>query len=197
MSDTKELQDALAAEKRAAKTLELGGATIPLGVAVLLYVVSLLFGNTNGFSGAETLLGLGDVSIMEQVFALASAIGMILTLITLVARRTMLAQIAWMLVGLGLFVALWAFWAANSTGPGFYLLLLGDIIAVVAFARIIMHKSPEQRAAEERVRELAARPNAVVAVQTHTPKDAADDNPVLIDDRRAQAAERHRRQREN
>ena len=197
MSDTKELQDALAAEKRAAKTLELGGATIPLGVAVLLYVVSLLFDNTNGFSGAETLLGLGDVSIMEQVFALASAIGMILTLITLVARRTMLAQIAWMLVGLGLFVALWAFWAANSTGPGFYLLLLGDIIAVVAFARIIMHKSPEQRAAEERVRELAARPNAVVAVQTHTPKDAADDNPVLIDDRRAQAAARHRRQREN
>ena len=143
MSDTKELQEALAAEKRAAKTLELGGATIPLGVAVLLYVVSLLFDNTNGFSGAETLLGLGDVSIMEQVFALASAIGMILTLITLVVRRTVIAQIAWMLVGLGLFVALWAFWAANSTGLGFYLLLLGDIVAVVAFARIIMRKSPE------------------------------------------------------
>ena len=119
MSDTKELQDALAAEKRAAKTLELGGATIPLGVAVLLYVVSLLFDNTNGFSGAETLLGLGDVSIMEQVFALASALGMVLTLITLVARRTVIAQIAWMLVGLGLFVALWAFWAENSTGLGF------------------------------------------------------------------------------
>lgn len=198
MSSTKEFEQAAAAERKAARTMGLSGQVVTLAVALVFFVLYLVLNHTTGVRGFQVLAGVEGVSLMERIFAYGTSLGMLGTVITLATRRTYVGWISWMFVGFSFFVALWALWALGSesgAGIGFFCGVLADLVAFIGFSRVAMRKSPEQLAAQERMRAAAGQLDPVAAVQEDiraTP--VAEQNPLLIDDRRAQAAARYRRQ---
>ncbi|QPK78362.1 hypothetical protein G7Y31_07185 [Corynebacterium lizhenjunii] len=190
------LAQARIAEKKAARSVTLGAQGLPLILSVVGFALSLPLVVSAGVRGWAMLGSFSQMTLMEYVFYLFSAIGAVATVSVLLTRRTVLAQIAWMCVTLGFFLALWAFWASSRTGGaglGFLVTVLANACAMVAYALLIMRKSPEQQAAERRVRELARELDLVGQVQEAARH--AEAAPQLADDRRAQAAHRHQRAR--
>ncbi len=192
-----ELERAIAAEKQAARFLDLRGSIGTLVAAVIAWVLSLFLEQTAGTRGFEVFAGGPGVTIVELVFAVLSAAGMVMTILALATRRTTAAWIAWMLVGVATFVALWAFWtlgARDGAGLGFWVGELGNLLALVGFSRVTMRKSAAQREAEAHTRKVATQLDEVGTLQAEINRPpAADDNPLLVDDRRARAARRHQR----
>lgn len=197
MTSPDDLDSARTAEKRAAAYLSLEGYWPALVGSVALWCAYLMLPHTAGLRGIDVIAGADGASLMEAVFAWAGTAAAVGTALVLATRLTMLAWVSWMLWGLSFFTSLWAVWALGSAagaGYGFYLGLLGAVVGTVAFALVVFRKSPEQVAAEQRARAAAAQLDPVGQAQADATRafDAAA-NPLLIDDRRAQAAARHRR----
>ncbi|HDM2782476.1 TPA: hypothetical protein PZN16_002929, partial [Staphylococcus aureus] len=72
--------------------------------------------------------------------------------------------------------------------------MLATFLAFLGFSLVALRRSPEQRAAEEKVRASAGQLDEVGKFQS----DIASPQPqeLLVDDRRKKAAERHRHQQE-
>jgi len=136
---------------------------------------------------------------METVSAWLALLGVgVLTTATLLTRRATLGLIAWMMVTVSFFVNLWGFWyrgfPADGPAIGMWVGMLATFLAFLGFSLVALRRSPEQRAAEEKVRASAGQLDEVGKFQS----DIASPQPqeMLVDDRRKKAAERHRHQHE-
>lgn len=201
MSSTQEFEQAAAAERKAAQGLDLRGQVVALSVALVFYVLYLALDHTAGVRGVQVVVGHSGISLMERIFAYGTTAGMVCTALTLATRHTYAGWIAWMLSGFSFFVALWAVWALGTeggAGVGFYCAVIADLMALVAFSRVAMRKSPEQLAAQARMRAAAGRLDAVALAQAESSADHGHaPHLLLVDDRRAQAAARYRRQQDS
>lgn len=203
--DARSAHEAVAAERRAAKRIELGNFRYLLTASVVAYVAYLLLPYAGAAHGWESLALMETsegvrISIMETVSAWFALLGVgVLTTATIFVRRTSLALVAWMLVTISFFINLWGFWfrgsAADGASIGMYVGALSTLLAFVAYCNVALRRSPEQLAAAERVRETSGKLDHVGLLQTEAATDLpAEHNPLLVDDRRSQAAARYRRQ---
>ncbi|WP_175973104.1 Rv2732c family membrane protein [Corynebacterium sp. Marseille-Q2823] len=203
--DLKSVHDAVAAEKRAAQTLELGKHKYALIVSVLAWAAYLVLPYAGDARGWEALFVGGTaegvrISLMETVSAWLALGGVgILTTATIITRRTKLALVAWMMTTISFFANLWGFWyrdsAADGAAIGMYVGVFSTLVAFLVYCQVALRRSPEQLAAAERVREVAGHLDHVGVLQTEAATELpAEQNPLLIDDRRSRAASRHRRQ---
>ncbi|APT92369.1 hypothetical protein CPHO_05080 [Corynebacterium phocae] len=203
MSRAKEITEAVEAERQAAKNLDLGGQLPFFIVALVLFTAFLALPFSATSRGFEVFTGAASISPMEAVFCFASAAAMVMTVVTLMTKRTKIGWIAWMLSGFSFFAAIWAFWAlgfSGGAGVGFFVAVLADLVALVGFSLVAMRKSPEQLAAQERVRRVSGQLDEVGDLQQksrtgYTAGTSANRAPSpIVDDRRAQAAARYKRQ---
>lgn len=191
------------AERRAAQTMDLGGHKVTLCIAVVAYILYLILPYAGSAHGWEALtFGTTSsgvrISIMETVSAWLALIGLgVLTPVTLFTRRATPGLIAWMLVTVSFFANLWGFWFRGSTSDGaslgMWVGMLATFLAFLAYSMVALRRSPEQKAAEARVRATAGQLDEVGEFQSRI--DAAPQREPLVDNRRKQAAERHRAQR--
>ena len=197
-------QDAIAAERRAAKTIELGAHRYALIAAVVLWAAYLIFPYAGAAHGWEALV-MGTtaegvkISVVEAISAWLALLGIgVFTTATILTRRTSLALVAWMMVTISFFSHLWGFWyrgsAADGAAIGMYVGALATCVAFLVYCQVALRRSPEQLAAQERVREAAGKLDQVGLLQSEAATDLpAEQNPLLIDNRRSQAASRYRR----
>lgn len=202
--------DLAALEKQRAGTVDLGARRWVLAALVALYVLALLLpfaGDASGwrmltFTEPETV----DVAIGERVFVVLSFVCLpVFTLLLVIMRRTSLALFAWMAGCVSLVAALLGLWlrqtgsTGDSTGAGMYLAIACVLVAVPFLTAAWTRRDPEQQKMEALRREQTDF-NPVAEAQAAAGKQSvrrAENAGQLIDDRRARAAERHRRARED
>ncbi|EGT5574271.1 MULTISPECIES: Rv2732c family membrane protein [Corynebacterium] len=197
-------EQAHAAERAAAKKMELGNHKVTLIIAIVVWVAYLVLPYAGPAHGWEALqLGTTDdgvrISIMETVSAWFSLVGIgVLTTLTVATHRTNFALAAWMMVAISLFISLWSFWFRGSTvdspSIGMWVGILASLIAFLAYCQVAFKRSPEQVAAAEKARREASKLDQVGILQTEAATTLApEENPLLIDDRRRQAARRYKK----
>lgn len=189
---------------------------LALGIAFLLWIVSLVLpfttGGPNGESSVRTyeiLLVSGTaraagITITEFVFVILTAIGPgVLNLILLLTRSTIVSWLLWMFSCVSAFFIVLALWLrhtavdnpAGSASFGMYLAILPVLICVVVSSNIILRRTPEQLSMAER-RRAEDHLDSVGLLQAEEFKSQNqrdwETNPLLIDDRRAQAHARAR-----
>ena len=195
-------QKAARAERRAAQTMDLGGHRVTLWIAVVAYILYLVLpyaGASHGWDAltfGTTSSGV-KISIMETVSAWLAVIGLgLLTPATLFTRRATPGLIAWMLVTVSFFANLWSFWFRGSTADGasigMWIGALATLLAFLAYCMVALCRSPEQKTAEAQVRATAGQLDEVGELQSSI--DTAPRQAAFADNRRKQAAERHRAQ---
>lgn len=194
-------------EKKAARKISLSGFSGLLIGALVLWIISLALPVTSGARGIEVLLftptGDTNATIAEFIHALVVFLGVgLFNGLLLITRRTLFSWLAWLFSGIGLFYSVFALWMRqtqdtdNVSGIGMYLSVGAVILAVIALSSVILRRDPEQtRIAQERASNdnLDAVGEAQRAARRTNPDASQEDNALLIDDRRARAAERHRR----
>ena len=140
-------------------------------------------------------------SIAEYLFSWFSLVGLgVFGTCAVVLRRYRLAAAGWVLTGMALVFALMSVWLRRSTmavdmpghRAGMYLAMAAVLVAVFAYVPLITRRGGEQEAiAMERA--AAQGTDEVALAQRAAAEHAHERNPLLVDDRRARAAERHRR----
>ncbi|RSZ61718.1 hypothetical protein EAH68_11600 [Corynebacterium hylobatis] len=199
--------DLAAREKRASARVYLGKQLWLLVAALVLYVVSLVLPQAGQVRGYEVLFQLAPaqeagIKITEYVYSILVFLGVgVLTTLVLITRRTALASLAWMFTTVGFAYSIFAVWL-RQTRPtaedgvemniGFWLSLLAVGLAFLGFAFVVLRRSPEQ--AEIARARAQADPLDEVGRMQQDANFAAETNPLLQDDRRARASERHRPQ---
>ncbi|MCS5479170.1 hypothetical protein NYP18_05830 [Corynebacterium sp. YIM 101645] len=199
--------DLAAREKRASARVYLGKQFWLLVAALALYVVSLVLPQAGQVRGYEVLLQLepareAGIKITEYVYSILVFLGVgVLSTLVLITRRTALASLAWMFTTVGFAYSIFAVWL-RQTRPtaedgvemniGFWLSLLAVGLAFLGFAFVVLRRSPEQ--AEIARARAQADPLDEVGRMQQNANFSADTNPLLQDDRRARASERHRPQ---
>ena len=199
---SKQQENPIQAERRSARTMDLRNQVIPLIVAVVFYVAWLILPHSAGILGFEIITFSSDaretMSIAEFVFAILATLGVgVCTTLTLVTRRAIFGLIGWMLVTVGFAYSLFMVWMrgarADSAEIGLWCGIVAVAIATVSFSLVALRRSPEQMEAAQQAREAASQLDAVGQAQMDIRREAAPkDNPLLVDDRRARAARRHR-----
>lgn len=193
-------------EREAARTMDLRGQVFVLLAAFILFLAFLALPYAGSTRGFVVLLRLPaadglNIGIVETVFMVLLTIGVgILTPITLLTRNANAGLVAWMMTTVAFAISLMVFWMRGTSGVGanigLYIGVLAAGVATVSYSLVALRRSPAQREAEQRAREEAARLDVIGEVQSRIrPHSAGADNPLLVDDRRAQAARRHRAQR--
>lgn len=209
LPDAEASRDLAAAEKKAARRMELGGHLWVLLAALVLFVIYLVTPHAGDVRGYEVVLRLpaavdGDIKITEYVYAWLSALGIgVFTTLTLITRRTVFGLIAWMLTTVALIFSLLALWLRQTRSVadqdmdmsvGFFLSLIGVALAVYSYSRIALRRSPEQaqlaeaRAQDENLDEVGYLQREAMTVRQHT---SFETNPLFVDDRRQRATERY------
>ena len=194
-------------EKHLATRLDLGWRAWVLAAVAAVYVVTLFMPYAAGIPGWQMLTFTepadAHIALAERVFTLVSFASLVVfSVLALVLRHTSPAMLAWMTGGIGLGAALLGTWmrqtgtAGGSTGAVMYLAIVCLVIAVPVLTSAWLRRDPEQERYEQARRENPeANPVADVqsaATQAHSHAGSAQDLPAhLIDDRRAQARERH------
>ena len=169
-------------------------------VAYILYLVLPYAGPSHGWEAltfGTTSSGV-RISLMETVSAWLALLGLgVLTPVTLFTRRATPGLVAWMLVTVSFFANLWGFWFRGSTADGaslgMWVGMLATFLAFLAYCLVALRRSPEQKAAEAQVRATAGQLDEVGEFQPAI--NAAPRQVPIVDNRRKQAAERHRAQR--
>lgn len=202
-------------EKKASRFVDLsGGYLYALIVAFVLFAVGLALPHTGDVRGYEALLGLADaqsanIRLAERVFVILGTLAaVVFTGLTLITRRTVFANIAYILSGMSLFSSIFGMWmriqsaeveGATGLGIGIFLEVAAVIVLVYSYSIVIFRRSPEQlelarqRAAHENLDEVGyAQRSAMVTKQ----QDVTDHNPLLVDDRRRRASQRHQNNNE-
>lgn len=198
--------DLASLEKQRAGTVDLGARRWVLAAAAAVYAVSLILPFAGEAAGWQMLAfaepdGV-DVAIGERVFALLSFLCLaVFTLLLVIMRRTTFALFAWMAGCVSLVAALLGLWlrqtgsTADSTGAGMYLAIACVIVAVPLLTAAWMRRDPEQQKMEALRREHTDF-NPVAEAQADAGRQSvrrAENAGTLIDDRRARAVQRHRR----
>lgn len=190
------------AEKKAASTVDMGAKRWVLAAAVAIYVVALFLPFVGGASLWQVLVATdaaqdAQTAITEYVFAWISLIGVgVLTTLAVVTQRFALAVPAWMVTTVSLVYSVLGIWLRNSNasgisrGPGYYLVLLAVVIVVFTVFPLILSRNESQAAVAKQRAEAQGKDEVALAQRAATREQ---ENPLLIDDRRARAAERHRK----
>lgn len=190
-------------EKQAAKRIDIAPVLPHLGVALAAYLIGLAGPIITKVRMALAVIqetGGADLKITEWVYLYTSFLGTGLCLILLLATRRMgFAIAAWVFSGIALFSSLLALWLRQTdkgdatSGWGMYLSIFGVILAVYALSNIIMRRSDQQKKlAEERASlEITDAVGLAQRDLLAQQKRDWDTNPLFVDDRRQQAAERH------
>lgn len=192
------------AEKTAASTVDMGARRWVLAAAAALYLVAMVLPFVGDASGWQVLAATGaakdaQTAITEYVFAWISLIGVgILTTLAVVTQRFAITVPAWMVTTVSLVFSVLGVWLRNSSGlgisrgPGYYLAIL-CVVAVVFTTFPLMLSRNESQAAVARERAESQGKDEVAMAQRAATRQ--QDNPLLIDDRRSRAAQRHKRTR--
>ena len=190
------------AEKKAASTVDMGAKRWVLAAAVAIYLVALFLPFVGGTSLWQVLAVTdaaedAQTAITEYVFAWISLIGVgILTTLAVVTQRFALAVPAWMVTTVSLVYSVLGIWLRNSNasgisrGPGYYLVVLAVVIVVFTVFPLILSRNESQAAVAKQRAEAQGKDEVALAQRAATREQ---ENPLLIDDRRARAAERHRK----
>jgi len=190
------------AEKKAASTVDMGAKRWVLAAAVAVYLVALFLPFVGGASLWQALAATdaakdAQTAITEYVFAWISLIGVgVLTTLAVATQRFALAVPAWMVTTVSLVYSVLGIWLRNSNasginrGPGYYLVLLAVVIVVFTVFPLILSRNEEQAAVARKRAEAQGKDEVALAQRAATREQ---ENPLLIDDRRARAAERHRK----
>ncbi|WP_083584073.1 hypothetical protein [Corynebacterium sp. NML130628] len=186
--------------------MELGPARWVLGAASIVWIIALFLPFVGDVAGWQVLtLGEGarnvDTKVTEYVFVWLGFLGVgVFTSIVVAARRFGVATVAWMISTVGLVSSLLAVWLRKSStgvaeqfshGPAFYLEVVAVLVVVLTYIPLFVHKTTADPAhvknqPSEIDKDVA---NAqLTATRTH---HAQETNPLLIDDRRANAVKRH------
>ena len=190
------------AEKKAASTVDMGAKRWVLAAAVAIYLVALFLPFVGGASLWQVLAATdvakdAQTAITEYVFAWISLVGVgILTTLAVVTQRFALALPAWMVTTVSLVYSVLGIWLRNSNasginrGPGYYLVVLAVVIVVFTVFPLILSRNEEQAAVAKKRAEAQGKDEVALAQRAATREQ---ENPLLLDDRRARAAERHRK----
>ncbi len=202
---TQETTTAANAEKIAAAEVAMGAKRWVLAACVAVYLVALLLPFAGGVPGWQ-ILALTDASrdarttLTEYIFVWTSFLGLgVLTTLAVALRRFTVAVPAWMLTTVSLVFSVLGIWLRNQSAPetsrgiGYYLAALAVLVAVFTLFPVILSRSEEHKAAAEELARVQEADDVALAQRSAT-KQAPGDNPILVDDRRARAAERHRKQ---
>ncbi|MHA2789172.1 Rv2732c family membrane protein [Corynebacterium sp. S7] len=199
-----------AQERKIATTVSMGNTRWVLVGVIVVYVLSLFLPYMGGISGLEILIhsqGAQDagIKITESAFVWLSFLGIaVFTTLLVITKRSTPYILAWSVTTVALIMALLALWLRQTSsgagsGIGIYLAILAVIVAEIAFITLVTKRNPEQEQVAL-ARTQIDDTDEVGHVQLHASTNAAerfgDDNPLLIDDRRARASERHRKQAE-
>ncbi|AIU32900.1 MULTISPECIES: hypothetical protein [Corynebacterium] len=198
-------------EKTVSRRVSTDGARAGMLVALVLFLVGLALPHTGGIRGAQLLIpgDYGSVKVAEHIFVYVGTLSVVvLNGLTLLFRRTLAANLCYLLGGISLLVSLFCLWMRlqskefqGQTGIGIGLLLevAATIILVFFLSLIIFARSDEQakiaqaRAEHENLDEVGyAQRSLRIAEQASMPKE----NPLFIDDRRRLAAAKHKKNQE-
>lgn len=190
------------AERKIAQKMDLRNQVIPLALAVVLYVAWLVLPHSAGIRGYEIITfsatARESMSIAEFVFAILITLGVgVFTTLVLITRKAVFGLIGWMLVTVGFAYSLFMIWMrgarADGAEVGMWLGIAAVTIATFSFALVALRRSPEQMAAEKQARQEASKLDTIGQAQMDIRQESAPEvNPLLVDDRRARAAQRHR-----
>ncbi|WNI12410.1 hypothetical protein RIU96_09340 [Corynebacterium sp. Z-1] len=204
--------DQLAREERAAASrVDLVATRWALIAAVVLYVIALFLPFAGNVAGWQilTFTDAADAvqaKLTEYAFTVLSFIGLVvLTSLVLATRRFPLAAAGWMFTTVSFLISILAIWLRRTSsafdqgfyhGPGIYLAIVAVGIAVFAYIPVVLRRSETQSEIAERRGALEGRDEVALAQRAATRETASRENPLLVDDRRARAAERHKKNRE-
>lgn len=196
-------------EKQAAGTISLKSGRGYLIVAWALFTIGLLLPHAGSLSGWQVLMWRNTIDgvhigIVESVFVWLGTLGLVISGgLLLITKRTIFANITYLLTGMALLASLFGMWmrlqdkeiaGGPGLGVGFLLQVLAVVITTYALSVMILRRSDEQkaiaqqRAENEDLDEVGyVQRAALVSQQQNTPET----NPLLVDDRRKRAAERH------
>ncbi|NLA56992.1 MAG: hypothetical protein GX859_12020 [Corynebacterium humireducens] len=193
-------------EKRVASRLDLGGRLWLFVAAVALYAVSLVLPQAGSVRGYEVLFQMdpaaeAGIKLTEYVYATLAFLGVgVLTTLTLLTRRLAIAIPGWMITTVGTAYSLFALWLRQTRSSaddgvemnlGFWVSLLALILAFLGYAMTMFRRNPEQqKVAHDRA---TADPLDEVGRLQQQANVSAENNPLLIDDRRSRASERHQK----
>lgn len=204
-------QDLAQAERKEAGRFDLSTYGKLLLAAWVLFVGALLLPHGGNVRGWQVLtfqaksMGL-KIGVAEVAFVLLGTLGVVVFGgLLLITKRTVFANISFLLCGMALFASLFGMWMRlqdreNTGGPGLGMGLLIEVFAVLfavyALSFMVMRRSEaQQRIAEQRAQHdsLDAVGKAQQDVFGGRQYNQPETNPLLIDDRRKQAAQRHRK----
>lgn len=208
MAEEKEsAQDLARQEREASKSVDLGASRWVLLGCVVVYLVALFLPFAADASGWQVLVPgeasrQAQVKVTEHLFVWFSFLGLaVLTSLVVATKRFALAAPGWMATTIALILSLLAVWLRRSSatydaglhhGPGIYLAIAAVAVAVFAYIPVVVRRTPAQRELAERLRN-ADQYDDVARAQASAAISRGEDNPLLVDDRRARATERHRR----
>jgi len=204
--------DLARAERRAAGTIILGSATVPLIIGILLVVTAFFLPHSGEVRGYDVLL-FSDRSdqflttMPERIFVwLAFVGGILLTAATLISKATIVGWVNWVVCGIGVFYCFLAVGMRNTRGPeepgsgpgiGLWLTGLGLLIIVIALSTRVFRRTAVQSAINTRRREAADKDEESLAAQQRLRVGMpAVPHTTDVDDRRARVAARRRAREE-
>ncbi|WP_342319903.1 hypothetical protein [Corynebacterium mayonis] len=192
-------------EREAAKKVEFGSSRWVLLVCVVVYLAALFMPFAGGVNGWQVVARRGvdaaDIKLTEQVFVWLSFAGLlIMTSLVLATKRFLLAVPAWMLTTVSFLLSALAIWLRRTStaydaglyhGPGIYLMIFAVGVAVFAYVPVVVGRSAAQAEIAQR-RASSDELDDISKAQQAAAVSRGEGNPLLVDDRRARAAERHR-----
>ncbi|SDR95566.1 hypothetical protein [Corynebacterium timonense] len=194
-------------EKDASTRLDLGASRWVLLACAVVFLIALFLPFAGEASGWQ-FLAVTDAAtqvqatLTELIFVWLGVLGVVvLTPLTLLTRRFAIAAPGWMVTTVALFISLLAIWLRRTSatiaeeyshGTGIYLAIVAVAVAVFAYIPVVVGRSAQQAEAAAR-RAASEELDEVAAAQREAGVSTGRENPLLIDDRRARAAERHRR----
>ncbi|WP_257158387.1 Rv2732c family membrane protein [Corynebacterium cystitidis] len=194
-------------ERKVAGVMDMGSLRWVLLGCIVIFVLSLFLPFAGGHSGVEILLfteaSRQDVKITENLFVWTGTLGLILGgLMTVVSRKSNPFIFTWALTTIALFEAVLALWLRQTgggyaTAAGIYLAILAVVVAEIVCVMIATRRNPQQQEIARQRRQLDDTDEVGMAQRSASIRvtpTVSQENPALADDRRARAAERHRRQ---
>lgn len=192
-------------EKTAAAEVAMGAKRWVLAACAAVYLVALFLPFAGGVSGWQILAVTeasrgAQTTLTEYLFVWFSFIGVgVLTSLAVALRRFAVTLPAWMVTTVSAVFSILGIWLRNQSAPdisrgiGYYLAMLAVFVAVFTLFPLMLTRSESQvKAVDERAK-VQQRDNVALLQQSATSQaNAHEENPLLVDDRRARAAERHR-----
>ena len=192
-------EDLAAAERRSGQQLADGAYRWVLLGCVAVYLVSLFLPFVGAAPGFKVLLlNPGTpVTIAEYAFTWLSFLGLgVLTTLSMLARRYGIGAAGWVLTAMAAVNALLSVWLRSTStllsenqSYGFFIAVAAVVVATFAYIPAMVRRGDEQQAIAV---ERATAQDGDALTQFQREAATKPENPLLIDDRRARAAERHK-----